>query len=659
VASSSLSGTLPDGTRMTERFVLVGDRIAELRRRASDDFPAWERLKDACDEQLRRGLPEDGRGAENFAVAYLIGGEEEHGRAAVAQAKRLLARDLRFDSYLEFGNLLRGVAVVRDHCAPLLDDGERAAFEAYLAASCEELWFANRGSGWGLDDPGNNYHMAFLEGTAYAAVTLRKYGHAASERLWSVWRDKLERPGGVLGYLEERGVGGDWSEGTNYGQRAKQRLASALLAVASMGGPEPARRLRFFRDAVRFAVHQVQPDARSLLPTGDLARDSAMLASPYDRDYVQAFAYLSADEDTQRRARFFLERAAPSYAFGGLRWTEGLYKDVLFDVDAPPRAPGADERLFLSPGTGTLLARSDWTPRATSLAIVASPIVDQSHQHVDVGSFTLWKGGWQAVDAATFSHTGGLWHASAHNMIDVKGHQRRPATVPGLTRLSHRGGVLHARVDADGLHRARVNRRERILAPRLRREFVYLEPDTLVVADEVTTEEPFDWRLHVPSRPREVAPGRFESVHEDGGLTLAVLVGGAARVVSDDDLEEGGSRSFRVQVEPAEGAQRGRFLAVIRVGLGGAPRLDARVLDDTGALTVLGLEDTVVAVPQRRGSPLRGASYPIAGSRRRHVLVGLGAGERARLDPATGRVAVDFVGGEGSDSDADLQLLAP
>lgn len=655
VASSSLSGALPDAPSLRPRFLLVGARLGALRARARAGWPAWERLRLACDEALRRGLPEDGSGAENLAVGFLIGDDEDVGRAAIVQARRLMSRNLRFDSYLEFGNLLRGVALVRDHCATLLSEAEREAFDEYLAGACHELWFDNRGSGWGLDDPGNNYHMAFLEGTAYAALSLLKSGHPSAHRLWRLWREKFEQPGGVLSYLEERGPGGDWSEGTNYGQRAKQRLASALLAVSSMGGPEPARRVAFFADAVRFATHQLQPDGKSLLPTGDLARDSAMLVSPYDRDYVQAFAFLVGDEGTRARARRYLDRAAPSYEFGEFRWLEGLYKDVLFALDAPTSRAADESLTYLATGTGTLVARSDWTESATALSVVASPIVDQSHQHVDVGSFTLWKGGWQAVDASTYSRTGGLWQAGAHNMIHVEGHQRRPAKVPGLVRLSQRGDVLHARVDADGLYRARRDRKDVNLASEVRRELVYLSPDTLVVSDHVVADAPFDWRLHVPTRPRSLGGGRFESTSERGGLSLSVLVGGAAHIERDDDLEEGGSRSLRVRVEPAFGVRGGRVVAVIRVGLGGAPRLSARLVTSTAGLDVIALEDVLVALPRGRDAKLVGESFSLQGHSMRHYVVGLSAREVARVEGA--RVVITPSSEERTTPESDLQLV--
>ena len=58
-------------------------------------------------------------------------------------------------------------------------------------------------------------------------------------------RPKIERPGGVLTYLKTRAKGGDWQEGANYGQRARQRMFGAFAVVASMGGPNYFNENRF------------------------------------------------------------------------------------------------------------------------------------------------------------------------------------------------------------------------------------------------------------------------------------------------------------------------------------------------------------------------------------------------------------------------------
>ncbi len=623
----SLGGPLPDAATMRDRYLLVGDRLPSLRARAQRGWKAWERLLEWCADALHDGTPADGSGAENFAVAYLVGGDAELGREAVSRAKRLMARELDWDSYLAFGDLLRGVAIVRDLCEPVLTAEEREALEGYLDRAMHELWFANRGSGWGLEDPGNNYHMAFLEGTAHGGLVLAKYGHRNADRYLALLQEKFESPHGVLAYLAARGAGGEFCEGTNYGQRSKQRLASALAGLASMGGPERVRRLPFLRESILFATHSLAPDGKSLLPAGDLARDSAMLVSPYDRDYVQTMAWLVDDDESRSRAQWFLEHAAPSYEAGGFRFGEALYKDVVFALEAAPRGPEDLPRVYVARGSGWVLARSSWRDDAVFLGISGARTVDQSHAHLDVGSFVLFQGGWQAVDASTFSRSGGLWEAGAHNMVTVPSHDRRPAEVRGVTRLGERDGVLYAEVDAGGLLKARRDRRDVVLAESQLRALVWLEPDTLVIHDRIASTAPHEWRLHVAAQPELRGARGFQATHEDGGLALEVLVGGAARVEHDSDLDGGESTSHRIVVTPAEGADRGRYLAVVRVARGRSPTLKARRVTVTEGLDAVLVGDTIVAFPSL--SPSGGVStggYDWEGDVRRHVVAGLAGG---------------------------------
>jgi hypothetical protein len=565
---------IPPRERIAQRYLLVGDRLPELRKRAQGNWPAWQRLRRWADESSSKG-------PENLALAYLIGQKREHARAAFRAAEELMKHDVRSDSYLDFGNDMRGVALVLDYCASALDDAERRRLADYLDRWTHELWLDNRGSGWGLDDPGNNYYAAFLEGTAFAAFALHKIGHAHAESYLRLLYDKIEAPNGLMPYLVARGDGGDWSEGANYGQRAKQRLVSALAVVASMGGPDFAGAVPFFRDSIRFAMYQLQPDRRSLYPSGDLARDSAMTVSPYDRDYLATTAFLVADPEARAAARWYLGEVASSYSEGGFRWPEALYKDVLFDVGATPvRKPDELPREYLARGNGTWFIRSDWSPDATALTVSGSPIVDQSHQHHDVGSFTLFKGGWQAVDAASFSKSGLAWESGAHNMVHVAGQERRPAHVLGFTALAHEGAVAYARVDATGTYAMRRNKREVPLVSEATRELVYLEPDTLVVYDRVRPEEgrAYDWRLHFAERPA-LDGRRVTARHERGAITAVLLAGGEPSIRRDDDIESGPSEAWRLEVAPAAGADAGRFLAVVRVGLGDPPALDVTRID--------------------------------------------------------------------------------
>ena len=98
---------------------------------------------------------------------YLFTQDTQYATAAYNWAHALVvAADVASDSYLEFGDDMRQVAMVLNYCYPALTAAQRASLEGYLDQWTNELWNNNQGDGWGMTDPGNNYHLSFLEGTA-------------------------------------------------------------------------------------------------------------------------------------------------------------------------------------------------------------------------------------------------------------------------------------------------------------------------------------------------------------------------------------------------------------------------------------------------------------------------------------------------------------
>ncbi len=642
-SSRAPGAAIPSPSELAGLSLLVGRRLPELRDKAARGLASWQRLKAHADELVRE--PDaSGMGAENLALAYLVEADVEHARAAYAAARALMQRDVRSDSYLRYGDYMRGVAMVLDHCGAALSADEQGELASYLDRTTNELWFDNRGNGWGLKDPGSNYHLAFLEGTAFAGYALQRRAHPNAGRYLERFFSLLEGHGGVLAYLEARGEGGDWPEGVNYGQRSKQRLFSALSLVASMGGPNYFARHRFFRDAVSYAVYQVQPDRRALFPGGDLSRDSAMLICPYDRDYVETAAYFLDDAATRQLARYYLSRVVKSYE-DGFRWREGLYKGVLFETDGAVANVAALPRSYLASGTGWLNIRSGWEHHATSLSISGGALHDQDHAHADVGSFVLWKGGWQAVDASSFSK-GINWEAGAHNMVSVVGHQRRHATMPGMVRFSHADGVAHASVDATGLFVRRGERHDETLLGEWTREIVYLEPDTVVVYDRVSPKDGvrYDVRLHFAGRPERGEDGSFSGRFQEGGIAHRWLSKGEVVARPDDDLDGGPSSAWRAVQLPPDPASDGRFLSVTRVAWQSVPDLRAHELEASGDVEGVRVEDTVVLFGRAsHGAPIERASVRVPNGAVRRILVCNGGGPYdVRAEPDGGAVRVSL-----------------
>ena len=80
----------------------------------------------------------DRSSTENVALAYLLNGEKRYARAAYAWAEHAMTAELRADSYLRFGDLMRQVSLVLDWCGEALSAKERDA-----VVVVGELEFAN------------------------------------------------------------------------------------------------------------------------------------------------------------------------------------------------------------------------------------------------------------------------------------------------------------------------------------------------------------------------------------------------------------------------------------------------------------------------------------------------------------------------------------
>jgi hypothetical protein len=604
-------------------LLLSAERLAALEADAASKAPAFAKLKALVDSHLG-GTPDVWHDSpENAALVYLLTKDPSYAKAAFAwETAWIASSNVRFDSYLEFGDLMRHAALVLDWCWPALSSSERTFLADYLEQWTEELWFDNQGSGWGLEDPGNNYHHAFLQGTAYAGYALAKAGRPSSSKFLAKLEHHLTRPGGVFEYLATKVTGGDWREGTNYGERSKQRLFDALAVIASMGGPNAFHTHPFFAQAVTFAHYQLQPDGKTLAPVGDLARDSAMPVTASERDYLHSVGAWLGEGPARQLARYYLDEVAPPYTnpYAGL-----AFKELVFDVPGPSLAPSGLALGYHAPGTGFVNLRSGWDEAATSVTLSAASELEQSHQHHDVGSFVIWKRGWLAMDATTLSKTGLSWTPGAHNAIHVEGIERRMGPAGGLLHFDDRGTFAYAATDATAQYRRKTSGPDELLMSEVTRELVYLRPDTLVVYDRVRAKDPargYEWRLHLPKAPSlgstvTVATG-------SAGLALVPLLPKTVSLANDGDLEGGPSTAFRVA--EAKAGVESRFLNVIAVAEGGAPSLSAAHVVSSGAMEGAVAGGTVILFSRNAQGAASALpfSYTVPGTAKRtHILANM------------------------------------
>ena len=289
--------------KVAHTLMIPAGRLAAMRAAAAANTPEWRALKANVDSILGQHDLGDSS-AMNLAVVHLVTGDRRYCDRLAAEARRVMTSgDPRFDSYLGYAGVMEPLAIALGHCGALLDVSLRGEIAGYLDRATDELWFHNQGSGWGLKDPGNNYQVSFLLGTAWAGLALRVVDHPSAAKYLDIVARGVERE---LAYVAERCEGGGWVEGTNYGQRSKARLADLLSLLAAAGLGNAFQASDYFPAALRYAHYQLQPGNVYLYPAGDMARVSDMTASPYDRQYVQQMVYWLADSDARAVGQWYL-----------------------------------------------------------------------------------------------------------------------------------------------------------------------------------------------------------------------------------------------------------------------------------------------------------------------------------------------------------------
>lgn len=267
-----------------------------------------------------------------------------------------------------------------------------------------------------------------------------------------------------------------------------------------------------------------------------------------------------------------------------------------------------------------------------SLTFNGTPEITQSHAHVDPGAFVIWRGGWQAVDATSFSTSGLHQGAGAHNMIQVAGKGvQGSGKSRGMVHFEDDDKILYSQIDSSNLFARRLpDDSHETLLEEWTRELVYLRPDVLVVYDRVVPKpngKDWSWRLHLPRKPAagNSSKTRFSSAHDRGSLTVDILDGGETKVAEDNDLEGGPTKAWRVEVLPNN---TGRVLAAIRVGGTTAPNVPSEAITAPAVQGAASGDFAVVFSSQAFGRP---APLPFTykakrQEKRTHVIANLAPG---------------------------------
>jgi hypothetical protein len=190
--------------------------------------------------------------------------------------------------------------------------------------------------------------------------------------------------------------GGFWSEGWNYGQESVQGIISADLAyeIAGFGSATPDRT---WANDVITALLTEQSTLTSIYDGGD----GYSYPEPFPQnEMISDLAYAASDANAKGYANWVLQNYGNM--FGVNLDYSGYYPDWEDLIFRDPNATAIDWKsasnatplplAYLSPGTGLVVARKDWTYASTWFSFLSGNVTGAAHQAMNQGAIELDRG---------------------------------------------------------------------------------------------------------------------------------------------------------------------------------------------------------------------------------------------------------------------------
>jgi hypothetical protein len=585
------------------RILLTPDRLAAVRGLRDAGAPSWRKLAARCDDDARETIDSGyeawdwANAALDLALCHAVTARPEHASAALRYFKALL------DDRYKVGDGGGGDAVVHHddgysirtrgcfgaiaydwlHDAPgMTPELRRHAVDRFVAW---QSWF--RESGYNREEPIANYYVGWFGAVAFGGIAADGDDSRAAAMLREAQRMYND---GIIPAYARKLAGGDFPEGWQYGD-----MVGAVLAIFADAETRPGversaiAALPWLHQSVAYRAHALWPDGKHMFDTGDWSEKPAV--APTHALLALAVALPPADE-ASRRARALAKLADdPNEEW---RWLAAIADDPS-RISDDPRTRGATS--YLSRGTATVTARTDWSPGAVWVAFTSAPSLSD-HQHLDAGHFEIVRGGEPlVVDAGGY----GSYSSLSHNVIAVDDRKENDQYAPNqgtwsnaaqIARYDDQPRLVYALADYASAYDPAGYPKEhpQRSVTRAERELIFSRAPIpgagavsarVVVYDRVTLARPAfaaTLLLHGGSAPEAAAGGavRF-AVGRSAAFVTTLLPGGAvpAFVHEPTALGDGpyyandppeGTTSTRVEVRSPAGDVERRFLQAIAVG---------------------------------------------------------------------------------------------
>jgi hypothetical protein len=518
------------------RVWMTPARVTQLQVQAASNTVRWQRVKAAADAQVAKGTSvtvgssSDEVYLGHLCMAYLGTGNQAYATRAglilAAYAVEGMDNNLMGDSEYGYRFNLPLVTMGLDWCYNGLTVAQRQQTATWLMNRADFVWpesNPSRAGAWGVADYEDNYYYGFMM-TGPAALA------AAGDDTGTGTISGADRPtyhqtlalgkwnNTVVPFLASIGVGGGWTEGTNYGVGDTWYVGRFVDAFLTAGAPLDNT---WFTAAVNWLMYTTMPGNTFKVPFGDQPRTSNAQLFTYDRlamlDIVSA-AKLDPTTASQAQSWLNLIGEVPTSEIG----VPSVLTDELLHYD--PSQPAASDlsglnKDYLARGDGAFIYRQSWIDAsATALAFRSGPN-DESHGGLDANNLLIWKGSfWVAGDANIYSASGTQHSTDNYSTLMVGGvgqvaNDANGGQIVGSPQVSDQLVVVRGQAaNAYGPPSAHF------LSDYLRTVAYLPQQDVFVVVDRVTANDASQakvWRWQVQGNP-QLSGNSFLMQNPDG-----------------------------------------------------------------------------------------------------------------------------------------------
>jgi hypothetical protein len=583
------------------RILLNPKRLASLRGLYAARAPSWRNLAALCDDAAKSSI-DAGYEAWDWAnvtlalaLCHQVTGNPAYASAGLEYFQALL------DDRHRVGDRAGGDLVVRH------DDGYSIRTHGCFAAIAYDWlhdapgmtaelrkhtvdrmvtwsqWFAE--NGYNHDEPISNYYVGYFGTLAFGGIAADGDDpRAASLRQHAERMFRSE----IAPAFSSKLRGGDFPEGWQYGDLVGFVLAAYQDAAMRAPATTPLPDLSWLRSTLDYRTHALWPDAKHTFDTGDWSTKPAIAPA---HTLLTLGTVLPQREEASRRARALAHLAADPHE----EWP--WLSAIADDPSAPSEDPRKGVPSYLAPGTGSVLARSDWSPGAVWVALTCAPSLSD-HQHLDAGHFEIVRGGDPLiVDPGGY----GSFSSLSHNVIAVDDDRRNDVYAPNqgvwsdgakIARFEDEGPFVYALAEYTSAYNppGYPNDHPDRSVLEAEREFVYsrspvgcalTQSGRVIIYDRMTLARPAfraTLLLHGGSDPQKMGTSsvRFRNGSSEATATFLLPLGaepvfvreptnlGDGAFYANDPVEN--TASTRVEVRSPIGDGMRRFLSVVLVG---------------------------------------------------------------------------------------------